>query len=457
MAQFVEEPPALHRVLSPFEVLLLALSAMSPAFSVFVGGGSVLKIAGTGAALAFVFGGVLAAIAAVLYAEIAAAFPGAGGVYPALTRMLGANWSYPYVVLSCFLAFPVVALFSLGAAANLHEFAPALPQVPLAIALLVAASLIALLSVRRGAFITGCFLAVELAALVVVSAVAVMNPARGAGSVMLHPVMLSGSGLAPTPWAVLGIATVAGLWSTSGVSWAMFFAEEMQDAQRRIGRVVVWAGAVAALTIAVPVVLVVLSIADLPAVLRSDAPIVAFLGERLSPGWAAAVSLTVAAAMFNALIAAVMGQSRFLYAAARDALFPAAVSRALVFIHPRTRTPVMATVLLAAGATLLIPLGEQSLLILLSGNVSDYLMIALAILAGRAAGTSGKFFAAPLHPLFPVIGLLIGAGAIVADWADPDAGRPSIIVLLAVFSAAAVYCRWRQRKSGVALVLTGDG
>lgn len=84
----------LARVLSPFEVLLLTLSALSPVLSVFIGGNGVLHLAGTGAALAFLLGGAFNFLFCLLYSEVAAAFPGAGGIYPSLTRLLGPRWSY---------------------------------------------------------------------------------------------------------------------------------------------------------------------------------------------------------------------------------------------------------------------------------------------------------------------------------------------------------------------------
>ena len=106
----------LARVLSPFEVFLLTMSALSPVLSVFIGGNAVLHIAGTGAALAFLLGGAFNVLFCLLYSEIAAAFPGAGGVYPSLTRLLGPRWSYAYVMLTVPLAFFSVAFAGLGLA-----------------------------------------------------------------------------------------------------------------------------------------------------------------------------------------------------------------------------------------------------------------------------------------------------------------------------------------------------
>src|SRR5579862_440470 len=74
--------PTLNRVLSPAAVVLLTFSALSPVMSVYLAGDSLLHIAGTGAALAVIAGGLLIAFIALLWAELGAAFPSAGGLYP---------------------------------------------------------------------------------------------------------------------------------------------------------------------------------------------------------------------------------------------------------------------------------------------------------------------------------------------------------------------------------------
>ena len=47
--------------LGPLGIMLLTLSALSPVASVYISGNDILHLAGTGAALAFILGGVIAA------------------------------------------------------------------------------------------------------------------------------------------------------------------------------------------------------------------------------------------------------------------------------------------------------------------------------------------------------------------------------------------------------------
>ncbi len=445
----------LARVLSPFEIFLLTMSALSPVLSVFIGGNAVLHIAGTGAALAFLLGGMFNALFGMLYAEIAAAFPGAGGVYPSLTRLLGPRWSYAYVMLAAPLTFFSVAFSGLGLASYIHTLTPSLPVVAIAMTGILLAGLIAIFGIKTNALITGLFLAVELVALAVLVAVAswhLRNPLSGA---LLHPVQLVQNRLTATSPIALALATVAGIWTTGGASWALYFAEEMHDVQERIGRVVAWIGGIASLTIALPLVLVVLAIDDMPAVLGSDAPIATFIDRSAGPVVGTVVTIGIIAAIFNALVAATMGQSRLLFATGRDGAFPAPVSRLFAWLHPQFRSPIGATLTLMVVASILTLLGERWLLIIISGNVSDYILIGIAVWAGRRTGLTGRFFKTPWHPLVPSLGMLAGAGAIYSDWTDTAAGRPSIVLLLGVFTAAAVYYGWRRSRTGAEIVLSG--
>lgn len=445
----------LAKVLSPLEVFLLTMSALSPVLSVFIGGNAVLHIAGTGAALAFLLGGAFNVLFALLYAEIAAAFPGAGGVYPSLTRLLGPRWSYAYVMLCVPLAFFSIAFAGLGLASYIHTLTPTVPVLLIAVAGIGLAGLIAVFGIKSNALITGLFLAVELVALAVLVAVALWHLHNSPSTILLHPVQLAHDRLLATSPIALALATVAGVWTTGGASWALYFAEEMHDVQQRIGRVVARTGAIASLTIALPLVLVVLAIDDLPAVLGSDAPIATFLDRSAGPLVGTVVTIGVIAAIFNALVAATMGQSRLLFASGRDGAFPAPVSRLFAGLHPRFCSPIGATLTLVVVASALTLLGERWLLIIISGNVSDYILVALAVWAGRRTGLTGRFFKTPMHPLVPLLGLLAGAGAIYSDWSDVAAGRPSILLLLGVFVAAALYYGWRRRRSGQAIVLSG--
>lgn len=450
-------PPTLKRVLSPIGVMLLAFSALSPAFSVYIGGDAVLHLAGTGAAVAFLVGGLAAAILGLLYAEVGAAFPGAGGVYPSLAALLGPLLAFPYIVLLVPIVFAQNAFAALGMADYIRVLVPGLPLLPLAFAGVAAATVIAVLNVRFGAVVTGVFLGIEATALTILTVVAALHPVRGLGELLGHPVMLDHGVLKAPPPFTLALATVSGMWACGGASWGMYFAEEMRDAQRRMGRLIAWTGAIAALTIAGPVIVMLLSVRDPKPMLAAEAPVAAFLSQAGGPAIAGIVSAGVAAAIFNSLVACMLAYSRYLYATGRDGIWPKPMSRVLSYLHPRLHSPLAATLLLAGLSALTCLLGEKAILILVSGNVSDYLLISIAILVGRRKGVTGTYFRAPLHPFVPFFGLGVTAMAIVADWLDPGAGRPSVILLISLFLAALAYYQLRLRQVSKGWLIISEG
>src|SRR5580658_5564123 len=270
--------PALSQVLSPAGVALLTFSALSPVMSVYIAGDALLHIAGTGAAMAVAIGGALSALVALLYAELGAAFPRAGGLYPSLSAVLGPFVTFPMVLLGVPIAIGTTAFTAVGLGAYVRVLVPGLSPLPIAFGGISLAALIAVLSVRTSAVITGVFLAVEALALALLTGVAALHPARHFGEVLVHPVMMGGGDLISTPLAVMGLALLSGVWVTGGASYALYFAEEMK-APRKIGRTIAWTAAIAAALSALPIVLTVNSAPDLRALLNAQTPIAAFLTE----------------------------------------------------------------------------------------------------------------------------------------------------------------------------------
>jgi amino acid transporter len=163
----------------------------------------------------------------------------------------------------------------------------------------------------------------------------------------------------------------------------------------------------------------------------------------------------VSAAIFNSIVATIMAYGRYLYATGRDGIWPAPMSRLLGRLSKRFQTPVVASLILTFGSGLMALLGERTILVLISGNVSDYLLISLALFVGRRKGLTGRDFRAPAHPFVPIFGLTVTALSIVADWLDKDAGRPSIVLLMGLFLGALAYYHFRLRQASANWTIGG--
>lgn len=431
--------PTLNRVLGPTGVMLLTFSALSPVSGVYLGGDAILHLAGSGAAIAFIVGGVISALLALIHAELGAAFPRAGGIYPGIGAVLGPPIAFPYMVLAIPGAFAFVAFTAVGLGDYVRVLAPQLPLETIAVGSIAVGAVIAALNVQLGAAVTGVFLGIEVLALALLAGVALTHPVRPLQDLIAHPVMLDHGILKPVSFFTLGLATVSGVWVTAGANWAMFFAEEMQNAERKIGRVIAWVGFIAALMIATPIVLVLTSASNLEQMLGAEAPIAAYLTGTGGATIAALVSVGVVAALFNNVIASCMVFGRLLYSTGRDRIWPGPVNRLLSRLHPRYCSPLTATLIVGAISAVATMLGEKYLLIYLSGDVSAYGLISIALLVGRPRGLLGTHYRSPFFPILPLFCVVFTALAVVADWMDPDAGRPSTILLTSVFLLALGY------------------
>ena len=442
----------LRRELSSFGVLLLTLSSLSPVVSVFGIGGDVLHQAGAGAAGLFALGIVAALVWAVVYAELGSAYPYAGGDYVGVGRVLGPWAGVVTLAIWAVTAGPSIAFATETLAEYVAQLAPQLPTQLVTFVGLAGAVTVALMSVRRGAWVTGLFLAVESIAIVVLLIVGLGRPARGLDAVVLHPVAMGAGGvLAPVSIGVLALAGISAVYATVGGNQALYFGEELRDPHRRMGRVVIMACLIGAFATATPIIVVVLSAPDLGALLRSPAPFAQFLSAAVGPWAGPALSAGVALAVFNANIVSIMGGARLFFSLGRDGLFPAPVNRLLSAVDPHSGTPRAATLAVGAFAAACCLLKAHVLLVFMSGLlVYGWSLVCLAVLIGRLKGLTGRegYWRSPLFPLAPVAGLAMAAVFTVSDLLDKDAGRPSLILLGLVVLAAFIWSQLGLRRRG---------
>ena len=442
--------PKLRRTLKPLEVMFLAFSAASPAASVYLFGGGIIQIGGSGAVMAIAIGAPIAALLGLLFGEIAAAFPEAGGAYPGFVKVLGERLAFPYVVLMLLIAVTYTAFLLMGLADYVRLLLPNLAELPVAWGALAAATVLAVLGVRTGANITGLFLAVEMLALAAVTVCAFCTPWAGALDSVVHPFLVDHGHRAPLTAAAFGLAVVTAMFACGGATWVLFFGEEMVDAPKKIGPVVNIVSPLMATLVGGPLILTLLATPNREAMLASATPIADFLRQVGGPKLAVVVSFGIALAVFNAAVATLMGYGRFVYSTARDLMWPRLLGTPLGSVSRLTGSPMIATIVLAlvAGAAML--LGEQMLIVLSANeNVIEYALLGLAIIVGRRKGLTGVHHKVWPYPALAIFAILVALGLVVADWMDPVAGRPSLIVLAVVLVFSFGYYPFvlRRRKS----------
>jgi len=436
------------RAMGGLGALFITLSGLSPSIGLFVVASDVIHAAGTAAVICFAAAGVLGLAIGGVYAELASAWPETGGEYTIVGRILGPSAGFAMLGLNLFTFSINPAVIALGAVGYLQAVLPGLPAIPTAMALLAVCMVLSILNVRLNAWITGIFLMVELVSLATVAWLGFTHPVRDAVAASLHPVMLSGGRLAPVSLAGLGVGAAAAIYAFDGYGSAVYFGEEMHAAPRLMAKVVFRALFVGALFMLAPLLAVIAGAPSLQALIADGSPVPGFVrtlgGETLHR----VISLGVALALVNAMLAISLMGGRQLYSSGRDQAWPAPVSRAIARLHLRFNSPWVATTVLGVTGLLWCLLPLDLLLILIGeGTACIYACMCVAALKGRSGPTAHAPWRMPLWPLGPILALVALFAVGVADLFDPDA-RKGLVASLATVVLFVGYYR---------LVLHGKG
>jgi amino acid transporter len=439
-------PRPLPRSLGVIGILLLTLSAITPASSVFIILPGMLKTVGSGALLAMLVAGLVCVATAYIYAELSSAWPIAGGEYVMVARTLGplAGFVILGVNLVNNLIFP--AVIGLGLSDVLSTVLPGLRPIPVAVGTVAACTLLGVLHVRLNAWVTGLFLAFELAVLLLLFLLGAMHPMRPLVPLLLHPIAAGG---APSASAI-GLATTIAIFALNGYGSAVYFSEEMHAPARGIARVVLLSLVVTLIVEIVPLASVLSGASDLGALFAARDPFGLFVTRSSGATLASLVSLGVAVAIVNAAIASILGFARFLYSTGRDGVWGRHADAWITTIHPRFHSPWISTLIVGAVGIASCFIRLDLLLVLSGAGIAvTYLAIALAAMVGRRSGaTAHSLYRMPLFPLAPVVTILAIVYVFWTSWLDTESGRPGLIATAAQMLVSAAYYWLVLRRRG---------
>jgi amino acid transporter len=440
--------PAFVRSMGALGALFITLSGLSPSIGVFVVAPDVIHAAGTAAVLCFAAAGVLGLAIGGVYAELASAWPETGGEYTIVGRILGPSAGFAMLGLNLYTFSIGPAITALGVVGYLQVLLPGLPTIPAAMVLVLLAMALGVLNVRLNALITGLFLAVELASLATVAWLGFTHPARDALASSLHPVMLSGAHLAPLSMAGLGVGAAAAIYAFDGYGSVVYFGEEMHAAPKLMAKVVFRALGVGALFMLAPLLAVVAGAPDLQGLIADPSPVPAFVRQLGGGAVHRVMSLGVALALFNAMLAISLMGGRQLYSSARDQAWPASVSAAVSRLHLRFNSPWVATTLLGATGVLwcLLPLNVL-LIVIGEGTAAIYACMCVAAIRGRTGAAAHAAWRMPLFPLGPWLALAALLALGVMDLFDADA-RWGLLATAATVIASVAYYRLALHEKG---------
>jgi APA family basic amino acid/polyamine antiporter len=402
------ETHKLRRSLGTFDCVVLGIGAMVGAGIFVLTGQAAATEAGPSITLSFALAGVVCALAALCYAELAAMVPAAGSAY-----------TYTFATLGQLVAFVIgwdlVLEFTIGASAVAVGFAgyldalldqvagitlPAAITAPpgdggsvnvFGIAIVLFVGVLLVRGIGMTAKATAAFVAATLAVLALVLVVGVTDVDTG----NWHPYL-------PFGWSgVVGGAALV-FFAYIGFDIVATTAEETKNPQRSMPIGIL--GSLAIVTVVYVAVCAVLTGLAPFKQLGGDAPIAdAFKG--INKDWVAAIVYVGAlAATLKTVMLLMLGQSRVAFAMCRDCLLPERMGRT----HERFGTPhriTLVTMVVVAGLAGFVPLATLAELVNI-GTLFAFGLVAAGVLYLRSAEPERERpFRAALVPVVPVLAI----------------------------------------------------
>lgn len=393
--------------------IFITLSGVTPASSVFIIVPVALVAAGSGSFLAFVFAAIVGVFMAFCWAELGSAFPIAAGDYALVWHSFKGRTSWlagpvsfiTFALYVDFIAF-IPAVIALGTGTYLAVIVNVNIRVIGAIVMLIAAG-IAILNIRLNAVITGIFLAIELAALAVVTILGLIHAKNW--SSLIHPVVgHAHGGLISVPFTAMLALTAVAVFSYNGYANAVNFSEETTGSSRRIARAILLSLVITVAAELIPLTATIIGSPSIARLSTSAVPMKYFIEATSNNTVYTIVSLGVVVAILNAVIAIVLSYGRIFFSSGRDKAWPGPVNGWMTARSERFKSPWIATAVIGIiGAVLCLTVSLDTLVNLTGASlVADYALIALAALVARPTGaTAHGPYKMPLWPLPPILAL----------------------------------------------------
>jgi len=408
------EAPRLARRIGPVGLVLYGLGTTIGA-GIYALTGAVAGRAGMAAPLSFLLAAALAGFSALSFAELSGRLPKAGGEAVYVREATRQRWLGTAVGLLVVLAGTAsMATIITAFAGYVAAFLPIPEWTSVAIAV---ASITAIASwgVSQSVKTAGTLTLIEVGGLLLILGFAVSSGALTSTGADLT----RAAGALPGPEGP-GVSGISGVLAGSLLAFYAFLgfedmvnvAEEVRDVRHVLPRAILWTLALtAAIYMGVSVVAVrVVPPAELAA---ADAPL-ALVFERCG-GDPRVLGGIAILAMLNGALVQVLKSARVLYGLSSSGQLPASLGR----IHPRTRTPILATLLCGGFAFVLSLRGElealaeaASVITLVTFSLAN---LSLLLLERRGPAPSGVL---NVPTWVPVAGLVSSLGLIAVSAAE---------------------------------------
>ncbi len=380
--------------------------------------------AGPAVVVSFLVAGVVAALAALCYAELASAVPTAGSAYTYAFATLGELFAWIIgwdLLLEFALGAAVVSRSWSGYVANLLGLPPewfgeqATVNIG-AVIIIAVLTVVAVAGIRESSRLTNLLVIVKVSVCVLIIVAGLFfvrganlhpfvppaQPSDASASIVDQPLIQAVAGLEQSVYGFGGVLTAAAVvfFAYTGFEALANLGEETKNPKRDLPRGLL--GSLAVCTVLyVAVALVLTAIVDYRKI-DAGAPIAAAFESAGAPWVGALVGLGAVTGLTSVMMVELVTLGRIGFAMSRDGLLPPKLSE----VHPRWRTPHRMTIAIAVLIMLLagfIPIAELADMVSI-GALSGFLIVALAVPVLRRRNPDlERPFRVPFSPVLPVI------------------------------------------------------
>ncbi len=362
--------------------------------------GKVAGYAGMYALASFIVAAILAGFSAFSYAELSVRYPNSAGEAIYVQQGFGRRY------LSTVAGLLIVLMGTVSTATLVHGFLGYLqvfvawPETMVIIGVIVVLVTIAIWGIAESVWLAALMTLAEIGGLLLILWVARQGfgqlPVRG-GELL--------PGLDGTAWLGILLGAFVAFYAFIGFEDIVNVAEEVNDPQRNLPRAIIIA-LVVTTTLYILIAMVSLLVSTPQQLANSDAPL-AMLYQQLTGRQPTLITFISLASVLNGALIQVIMASRVLYGMGRQGWLPVQ----LAWVHPVTRTPLVAS-LLVGGLILLFALvlpllSLAKLTSLITLTIFSLINLALWRIKWRD-GSRGVTFVVPLW--IPVLGFFSSSG-----------------------------------------------
>lgn len=368
--------------------------------------GETIVRAGPYAPAAFLLSAIVMGFTAASFAELSGRVPQAAGEAVYVEKSFGLPWLTIIVGLAVLVeAMIAAAAIAVGSAGYVGELVD-LPREALIVCIVLLMAAIAAWGIRESVAIAGAMTLVEVAGLLVIIYFGLVNVPD---SLTALPASLMPP---PTDWpAMSGVlaASVITFFAFIGFDDVVNLVEEAKNPKK----VMPWAIGITLFIVTALYILVSfvaaqnISVQDLTG---NSAPI-SLLFERLTGLPSFVISLIAIIATMNGVVIILIMASRMAYGMAQEGRLPVWIS----VVSPRTKTPLRATVLIAAAVLVLAIFTPLDTLAETSSEVllAVFAMINLALVWFKLKGIPAPADTFTIHIIFPIAGVIFCVALLV--------------------------------------------